>query len=100
VQLAAILTEQALIQARIPFDLIFDEHLSDLSKYKVLVLPETECLSDAQLASIRSFVAGGGGLVATGQAGLYDQWRRVRVQPRGYEIRHRAEPQDFPSSGG
>ncbi len=81
VQLATILTEQALIQARIPFDLIFDEHLSDLSKYKVLVLPETECLSDAQLTSIRSFVAKGGGLVATGQAGLYDQWRRVRVQP-------------------
>jgi hypothetical protein len=81
VQLATILTEQALIQARIPFDLIFEEHLSDLSKYKVLVLPETECLSDAQLASIRSFVAKGGGLVATGQTGLYDQWRRVRVQP-------------------
>jgi len=81
VQLATILVEQALIQGRIPFDLIFDEHLENLSKYKVLVLPETECLSDAQLASIRKFVAGGGGLVATGQAGRYDQWRRLRVVP-------------------
>ncbi len=81
VQLATILVEQALIQGRIPFDLIFDEHLSDLSKYKALVLPDTECLSDAQLASIRKFVANGGGLVATGQAGLYDQWRRLRVEP-------------------
>ena len=81
VQLPTILAEQALIQAKIPFDLVFDEHLADLSKYKVLVLPETECLSDAQLTSIRSFVAGGGGLVASGQTGLYDQWRRLRVKP-------------------
>ncbi len=81
VQLATILVEQALIQARIPFDLIFDEHLENLSKYKVLVLPETECLGDSQLALVRKFVAGGGGLVATGQAGRYDQWRRLRVEP-------------------
>jgi hypothetical protein len=81
VQLATILTEQALIEAKVPFDLIFDEQLSNLSRYKVLVLPDTECLSDGQLASIRKFVADGGGLVATGQAGLYDQWRRLRVEP-------------------
>jgi hypothetical protein len=43
-QLSAVLAEQALIHARIPFDLIFDEHLADLSKYRVLVLPDTECL--------------------------------------------------------
>ena len=81
VQLSTILVEQALIQARIPFNLIFDEHLAELARYKVLVLPETECLSDAQLEAIRKFVAAGGGLVATGQAGLYDQWRRLRVAP-------------------
>jgi len=80
-QLAAVLTEQSLIQARIPFDLIFDEHLEDLAKYQVLVLPDSECLSDRQIASIRAFVAAGGGLVATGQAGLYDQWRRLRTEP-------------------
>ena len=81
VQLATILIEQALIQGRIPFDLIFEEHLEDLSRYKVLVLPDTECLSDAQLEAIRKFVAAGGGLVATGQAGRYDRWRRLRVVP-------------------
>lgn len=98
-QLSAILAEQALIQARIPFDLIFDEHLADLSKYRVLVLPDSECLSDAELAAIRRFVENGGGLIAIGQAGLYDEWRRVRVTPglgglldgqrraRGYEER-------------
>jgi len=80
-QLAAILTEQALIQTRIPFDLVFDEHLADLSKYNVLILPESECLSDAELKSIRQFVSAGGGLVAIGQAGLFDQWRRLRITP-------------------
>lgn len=80
-QLSAILTEQALIQSRIPFDLVFDEHLADLSKYRVLILPESECLSDAELESIRRFVNAGGGLVAIGQAGLFDQWRRARVAP-------------------
>ena len=80
-QLNAILVEQALIQARIPFDLVFDEHLADLSKYKVLVLPDSECLSDQQLAAIRRFVEQGGGLLATGQTGLYDEWRRLRVKP-------------------
>ena len=81
VQLSTILVEQALIHAHIPFDLIFDEDLSNLAKYNTLVLPETECLSDAQIESIQKFVTAGGGLVATGAAGLYDQWRRLRVIP-------------------
>ena len=83
VQLSTILIEQALIQARVPFHLIFDEHLEQLSPSlcKVLILPDTECLSDAQLAAIRRFVEAGGGLIATEQAGLYDEWRRLRVKP-------------------
>jgi hypothetical protein len=81
--LSAILVEQALIQAKMPFHIIFDEHLSHLSPAmcKVLILPDSECLSDEQLASIRRYVEAGGGLIATEQAGLYDSWRRVRVKP-------------------
>lgn len=80
-QLSAVLAEQTLIQTRIPFDLIFDEHLADLSKYRVLVLPDSLCLSGGQLAAVRKFVEQGGGLVATGQAGAYDEWRRLRPKP-------------------
>ena len=80
-QLSAILVEQALIQSRLPFHLVFDEPLPDLSKLRVLVLPDSECLSDEQLGRIRSFVENGGGLVAIGQAGLYDEWRRLRIEP-------------------
>ncbi|MCX6619550.1 MAG: hypothetical protein NTY38_00425 [Acidobacteria bacterium] len=80
-QLSAVLAEQALIQAAIPFGLVFDAGLAGLSKYGLLLLPESECLSDEQLTAIRQFVANGGGLVAIGQAGLYDEWRRLRTQP-------------------
>lgn len=79
--LSAILAEQTLIQSRIPFQLIFDEHLAALSPStcSVLILPNSECLSDNQIAAIRRFVDAGGGLVVTEQAGLYDEWRRLRV---------------------
>lgn len=82
-QLSAILVEQALIQSRIPFHIYFDEHLARLSPSvcKALILPDTECLSDDQLASIRRFIEAGGGLIATGETGLYDEWRRLRVTP-------------------
>ncbi len=80
-QLSAILVEQSLIQSRVPFALIFDEHLRDLTKYSVLVLPNSECLSDEQISLIRSYVENGGGLVVTEQTGLYDNWRRTRVNP-------------------
>jgi len=80
-QLSAILAEQALIQSRIPFALVFDEHLRNLADYKVLILPNSECLSDEQISLIRRYVDGGGGLVVTEQTGLYDEWRRVRTQP-------------------
>ncbi|MGH9617591.1 MAG: hypothetical protein ACRD28_12695, partial [Acidobacteriaceae bacterium] len=81
--LSAILVEQTLIQARVPFQILFDEHLADLSPdlCKVLILPDSECLSDHQIAMIRRFVESGGGLVATEESGLYDQWRRLRVEP-------------------
>jgi hypothetical protein len=81
--LSALLVEQALIHAKIPFRLIADEHLAELSPAtcKVLILPDVECLSDEQLQAIQRYVAAGGGLVATEQTGLYDAWRRIRVEP-------------------
>jgi len=81
VQLSTELAEQALIEGGIPFDLVFDEGLRDLAKYKVLILPNSECLSDTQISLLRGYVEHGGALVVIGQTGLYDEWRRVRVTP-------------------
>jgi hypothetical protein len=69
---------QALIQARVPFNIIFDEHLKDLSRYKALVLADQECLSEEQMELIRKYVQQGGGLVATEQTSLYTPWRLLR----------------------
>ena len=69
---------QALIQARVPFDIIYDEHLNDLSKYRVLVLADQECLDDSQMNLMRQYVRQGGGLVATEQTSLYTPWRQRR----------------------
>jgi hypothetical protein len=43
-----------------------------LNRYKVLYLPDICRLSAEQLASIKQFVAAGGGLVMTGATSLYD----------------------------
>lgn len=72
------LFEQMLIQCKFPFGIIFDTHLKDLSKYKVLVLANQDALSDEQLERIRRFVDGGGGLVATEETSLRTEWRRKR----------------------
>jgi hypothetical protein len=71
------LITQALIQAMVPFDIIFDDNLKDLSKYRALILADQECLDDEQMNLIRKYVAQGGGLVATEQSSLYTT-RRLR----------------------
>jgi hypothetical protein len=78
---STILFEQTLIQSRVPFGLLFDRQLRDLSRYKVLVLAEQDALSDEQAGRIRQFVAEGGGLVATGNTGRLTDWRTRRSQP-------------------
>ncbi len=71
------LFEQALIQEKIPFDIIFDDNLKDLSKYKVLVLADQECLSDEKLDLIRKLCqSGAADLVATEHTSLYTEWRQ------------------------
>ena len=72
------LATQMAIQSRLLFDIIFDEQLEDLSKYKVLLLADQECLSDRQIDLIQKFVSQGGGLVATEHTSLYTEWRRRR----------------------
>lgn len=81
--LSAIQVEQTLIQSKIPFRIISDEHLFELSPAtcKVLILPNAQCISDKQLVAIREYAAAGGGVVATEQTALCDEWHRMRVEP-------------------
>ncbi|MEI6913928.1 MAG: beta-galactosidase trimerization domain-containing protein, partial [Armatimonadota bacterium] len=45
----------------------------DLSRYKVLILANTACLSDEQSEAVRQFVKKGGGLVATVDSSLFNE---------------------------
>jgi hypothetical protein len=75
---SSMLVEQALIEAKVPFDIIFDEQLGDLSRYRALILPDQECLTDDQMNAVRRYVEGGGGLVATERTSMYDARRERR----------------------
>ncbi len=73
------LMEQVLIQHKIPFHIIFDQQLADLSRYRALILANQESLSDRALERIREYVRNGGGLLAAGHTSLYNDWRRTRA---------------------
>jgi hypothetical protein len=66
---------QALIESRIPFEMVDDKLLDPvhLAAFKTLILPNIAALSDAQCNQLRAFVAAGGGIVATHETSLYDE---------------------------
>ena len=66
---------QALIEARIPFEMVHDQLLDaeHVAAYQALVFPNIAALSEAQCGQIREFVARGGGMVATYETSLYDE---------------------------
>jgi hypothetical protein len=66
----------ALVEARIPFEMVHDRLLdpAHLDKFKLLILPNIAALSDQQCAALRAYVERGGSLVATFETSLYDEW--------------------------
>jgi hypothetical protein len=67
---------QALIEARLPFEMVHDRLLDDaqMGRFKTLILPNIAALSDAQCRQLREFVERGGSLIATYETSLFDQW--------------------------
>ena len=65
----------ALVEARVPFEMVHDGLLDPerLRAFKVLVLPNIACLSNEQCDALRRFVQSGGSLVATHETSLYDE---------------------------
>ncbi len=66
---------QAMVEARIPFDMVHDQLLDSehVSQYRTLILPNIACLSDAQCEQITAFVRNGGSIVATLETSLYNE---------------------------
>jgi hypothetical protein len=67
---------QALVEARIPFEMVHDRLLdsSHTDPFRTLILPNIAALSDEQCAQLRRFVERGGSLVSTYETSLYDEW--------------------------
>jgi len=65
----------ALIEARVPFDMVNDRLLDahHLKNYKLLVLPNISALSKAQCEQLLQFVNNGGSIVSTFETSLYDE---------------------------
>ena len=71
---------RATIEEHLPTTVLCDWNLvpDDLAKYKVVILPNTACLDERQVKALRDYVAGGGGLVASLDASLCDEFGNPR----------------------
>lgn len=78
---------RALVEDRIPFDFISDDHADTpifgelLARYDVIVLANVTCLDDAEAAALDAYVAAGGTLVVTGETGAYGPTGLKRARP-------------------
>lgn len=72
---------QALIEARIPFDIMDSHNINDqtLSKYKAVIFPNVAVLSDEDCAAITRYVDAGGAILASYETSLYDEQGRRRA---------------------
>ncbi len=66
---------EALMRTQTPFDVVDDEAVEggDLSRYRLLLLPNAACMSDREAKGIDRFVRGGGTVFATFETSLYDE---------------------------
>ena len=73
-------TFKAFIENHLPVAVMDDraDRLRALGEYKVVYLPNILTLSKEEANLLRAYVQGGGGLVATGATGLYDEYGEER----------------------
>ncbi|MGH9689052.1 MAG: beta-galactosidase trimerization domain-containing protein, partial [Candidatus Acidiferrales bacterium] len=67
---------QALVEARIPFEMVHDELLDaeHVEPFHTLILPNIAALSTKQCDQIREYANRGGSVIATYETSLYDEW--------------------------
>ncbi len=73
--------EQALIENRVPFQILYDGRLAELPRYRIAVLAGCLALSDAQIQRLSNYVASGGRLCIIGPVATHDGWLRPRAKP-------------------
>ncbi len=71
---------QALVEAKLPFEMLSDQAMTParLDGFKVVILANSTCLSDAQCAMLSDYAARGGSLVAAFETATRDEANRPR----------------------
>jgi hypothetical protein len=72
---------RAMMEDHLPLDIIIEPDLDNyetLKQYKVLILPNSACLSDRMNANVARFVKEGGGLVAMHEASIANEFGDLR----------------------
>jgi hypothetical protein len=71
---------QALIEAKLPFEMLSDQAMTpeQLDRFKVVILANSTCLSDAQCALLKAYVERGGSVVAAYETSTRDEENRPR----------------------
>ncbi len=85
-----ILVEQTLIQHKVPFDILFDDHIGAIGRYGALILAGQESLSQDTVNRVLAYARNGGTVVFTGNTAAYNERRERRaanpllsLMPRG-----------------
>jgi Hypothetical glycosyl hydrolase 6/Beta-galactosidase trimerisation domain len=67
---------QALVEARVPFEMVHDRLLDaeHVKPFRTLILPNIAALSTQQCDQMIRFVNDGGSVIATYETSLYDEW--------------------------
>lgn len=70
----------ALVEARIPFEMLSDQAMTEatLDRFRVVILANSTCLSDEQIATLEAYVARGGSIVAAHETSTRTELNRPR----------------------
>ncbi|MET3896582.1 hypothetical protein ABIB57_000506 [Devosia sp. UYZn731] len=70
----------ALIEAKLPFEMVSDQAMTSetLDKFKVIILANSTCLSDAQVKTLEAYVARGGSVVAAHESSTRTETNKPR----------------------
>jgi hypothetical protein len=91
------------VEEHLPVAVVNDWNLTpaDLARYKVVVLPNTACLDDAQVAALTEYVRNGGGLVASLDTSLFDEFgtpRKNFALGEAFGVDYRGLPDSKPAA--
>lgn len=70
----------ALIEAKLPFEMVSDQAMTPamLDRFKVIILANSTCLSDAQVKALEDYVARGGSVVAAHESSTRTETNKPR----------------------